>query len=127
MQTSKENTAIVDDAINGKSMNYILKDHLGSYNVTIADENGNKLEEMSFDAWGQRRNPDDWSNNNVPTNFLFRRGFTSHEHLDEFGLINMNGRVYDNALGRFLSPDPFVQMPDFSRALTGIHTVLTIL
>ena len=28
-----------------------------------------------------------------------------------FGLINMNGRVYDPYLQRFLSPDPFVQAP----------------
>ena len=32
--------------------------------------------------------------------------------LPEFGLINMNGRVYDPTLGRFLSPDNYVQMPD---------------
>ncbi len=32
--------------------------------------------------------------------------------LPEFGLINMNGRVYDPSLGRFLSPDSYVQMPD---------------
>jgi RHS repeat-associated protein len=30
-----------------------------------------------------------------------------HEHLDEFRLINMNGRIYDPKLGRFLSPDPY--------------------
>ncbi|MBI9065568.1 MAG: RHS repeat-associated core domain-containing protein [Marinilabiliaceae bacterium] len=33
------------------------------------------------------------------------------KHLDGFGLINMNGRVYDPMLSRFLSPDPFVQAP----------------
>lgn len=30
-------------------------------------------------------------------------------------MINMNGRLYDPVVGRFLSPDPFVQMPDFSQ------------
>ena len=39
------------------------------------------------------------------------RGFTMHEHLDQVGLIHMGGRVYDPELGRFLSPDPFVQFP----------------
>jgi RHS repeat-associated protein len=33
------------------------------------------------------------------------RGFTCHEHLEDFGLINMNGRMYDPLLGRFLSVD----------------------
>ncbi|GAB6013233.1 RHS repeat-associated core domain-containing protein [Viscerimonas tarda] len=47
--------------------------------------------------------------------FKFYRGYTGHEHLPEFNLINMNGRVYDPVLGRFLSPDPYVQMPDFSQ------------
>ncbi|NOU19200.1 MAG: RHS repeat-associated core domain-containing protein, partial [Bacteroidales bacterium] len=34
-----------------------------------------------------------------------------HEHMAGFGLINMNGRLYDPYLQRFLSPDPFVQSP----------------
>ena len=46
---------------------------------------------------------------------LLGRGFTGHEHLPLFGLINMNARLYDPALGRFLSPDPHVQMPDFTQ------------
>ncbi len=28
----------------------------------------------------------------------------------------MNARLYDPGLGRFLSPDPYVQMPDFSQS-----------
>jgi len=40
------------------------------------------------------------------------RGFTGHQHLDVFNLINMNGRVYDPVVQQFLSPDPYVQMPD---------------
>nr|WP_256470542.1 RHS repeat-associated core domain-containing protein [Alkalimarinus coralli] len=39
------------------------------------------------------------------------RGFTDHEHMDEVGLIHMNGRVYDPVIGRFLSADPYVQAP----------------
>ena len=44
------------------------------------------------------------------------RGFTGHEHLPSvFGLIDMNGRMYDPVLGRFLSPDPYVQAPDYAQ------------
>ncbi|MGB8490345.1 MAG: RHS repeat-associated core domain-containing protein [Bacteroidales bacterium] len=43
------------------------------------------------------------------------RGFTGHEHLDQFGLINMNGRVYDPLTAMFLSPDNFIQSPDFTQ------------
>ncbi len=44
------------------------------------------------------------------------KGCTGHEHLPWFGLINMNARLYDPALGRFLSPDPYVQAPDFTQS-----------
>ena len=37
------------------------------------------------------------------------RGYTMHEHLDEVGVIHMNGRVYDPLIGRFMSADPFIQ------------------
>ena len=41
----------------------------------------------------------------------FDRGYTGHEHIDGLGLINMNGRMYDPLLGRFLSPDDYIQSP----------------
>ena len=37
--------------------------------------------------------------------------FTGHEHLFDFGLINMNGRVYDPFMSTFLSPDNYMQDP----------------
>jgi RHS repeat-associated protein len=43
------------------------------------------------------------------------RGYTGHEHLPWFGLVNMNGRLYDPAVGSFLSPDNYIQMPDFTQ------------
>lgn len=46
---------------------------------------------------------------------MLGRGYTGHEHLTWFDLINMNARLYDPVLGRFLSPDPFIQMPDFTQ------------
>jgi RHS repeat-associated protein len=48
---------------------------------------------------------------------LTNRGFTFHEHLEDFGLIHMNGRIYDPVLGMFLSPDNYVQAPDFTQSL----------
>ncbi len=95
---------------------YIHTDHLGSLH-TITDENGNLLQVLSFDAWGNRRNPATWSMfNESPETALFDRGFTGHEHLDGFQLINMNGRLYDPVISRMLSPDNFVQSPDFSQS-----------
>ncbi|MDD3132706.1 MAG: hypothetical protein PHN94_12840, partial [Bacteroidales bacterium] len=95
------------------SLYLIMKDHLGSIIGAINAESG-KVYRQSFDAWGRKRNPQTWSYTDIPEYFPLSRGYTGHEHLDKFGLINMNGRMYDAALCRFLSPDPYVQMPDYS-------------
>ena len=39
------------------------------------------------------------------------RGYTSHEHINETGLINMNARLYDPVIARFISPDTFIPDP----------------
>ncbi len=52
----------------------------------------------------------------LPTR-LADRGFTGHEYLEDFKLYNMNGRLYDPVVGRFLSPDPYVQDPSFTQSL----------
>jgi RHS repeat-associated protein len=43
---------------------------------------------------------------------MLNRGWCGHEHLPFFGLVNMNARLYDPILGRFLSPDPYIQAPN---------------
>jgi len=96
------------------AMYYIMKDHLGSI-IGAIDPEADIVYKQSFDAWGRNRNPDNWSYNNIPDDFPIARGFTGHEHLKLFGLINMNGRLYDASLCRFLSPDPYVQMPDYTQ------------
>jgi RHS repeat-associated protein len=99
-----------------ESIRYIHKDHLGSWN-TITDENGNLLQELSFDPWGTRRDPATWrAFTGAPPPPMFDRGFTGHEHLYGFQLINMNGRMYDPVVSRMLSPDNFIQAPDFSQS-----------
>ncbi len=77
--------------------------------LTLTDDQGNIFAEQSFDAWGRKRNPDTWGFTGIPSvpNWLYR-GYTGHEHLPEFGLIHMNGRMYDPILGRMLSPDNYV-------------------
>ena len=99
-----------------ESIHYVHKDHLGSWH-TITDENGNLLQELRFDAWGTRRNPQTWDAfTGLPPAPLYDRGFTGHEHLYAFSLINMNGRIYDPLVSRMLSPDNFIQAPDFSQS-----------
>ncbi len=68
---------------------------------------GNTVERYNYDAWGRRRDPVTLSYDNVTSHF--DRGYTMHEHYDDFGLINMNGRMYDPLVGRMLSPDIVIQ------------------
>ena len=86
---------------------YALTDHLGSYTrlYTMA---GDSVLIASYDPWGNRTT--------TKNTLKFHRGFTGHEHLTTYGVINMNGRMYDPTVGRFLAPDNFVQMPDFSQS-----------
>ena len=95
---------------------YLHRDYLGSIRA-ISDEAGNKTDEYSYDAWGRLRNPVTGENYNrfQQPALRFNRGYTGHEHLPWFGLINMNARLYDPILGRFLSPDPYVQAPFWSQ------------
>ena len=82
---------------------YIETDHLGSI-IRAYDYIGNTKFSAAYDAWG---------NQTVSTNAIgLTRGYTGHEHWNQFGLIDMNGRFYDPLLGRFLSPDPYVQAPE---------------
>ena len=97
-------------------MYYVLTDYQGNW-YKVVTETGSLVEQYSFDAWGKRRNATNWSYAGVPTTFIFDRGYTGHEMLDAFGLINMNGRVYDPVIARFLSPDNYVQAPDNSQGL----------
>lgn len=113
-----------------QSTRYLHKDHLGSIQY-ITDENGNLAQELSYDAWGNRRDPATWKvYTTLPVGLLLARGFTGHEHLDLFGLINMDGRVYDPSIGRFLSPDITIQdienMQCFNRYSYCINNPLSL-
>ncbi len=131
--------AVLEKKNNQDSIFYIHKDYLGSYEV-ISNQNGTVKERYNFDpcfvrrsfakAEGRRRNPAAWSYNNIEETSFLDRGFTGHEHGDQFGLINMlseaksrslqasgNGRVYDPLMAMFLSPDNFVQSPDLTQNL----------
>lgn len=97
---------------------YILRDNLGSV-VSVADTLGNDLQHLSYDAWGRLRDPltlSPYGYREEPE-LLLGRGYTGHEHLQWCGLINMNARLYDPMVARFLSPDPVVQAPDNTQSL----------
>ena len=89
---------------------YLQTDYQGSI-IAAYNSNGTLYKRFAYDPWGRRRNGSNWTNYQTETETLITRGYCGHEHLDDFGTINMNGRIYDPRLGRFLSPDPYVQAP----------------
>ncbi|WP_444888875.1 FG-GAP-like repeat-containing protein [Microbulbifer sp. JMSA008] len=103
VKTDKEFKVLSTDKL------FLYKDHLGSMDL-ITDKTGKVVQEMSFDAWGQRRNSANWNALSLTALSNFdhsrtTRGYTGHEMLDEVGLIHMNGRIYDPRLGRFMQAD----------------------
>jgi len=110
--------AILEQTSTEENLFYLHKDYQGT-TLAITDESGSVVQRYAYDPWGRRRDPATWRNLNASEiqqqGFLFQRGYTGHEHLDEFGLINMNGRMYDPLLGRMLSPDNYVQAPGNSQ------------
>jgi RHS repeat-associated protein len=90
---------------------YTYTDYLGSL-IALTNESGTVVERYAYDPWGARRNPTNWTQTDNRTTWIVNRGYTMHEHLDAFSIINMNGRVYDPLTAQFFSPDPYVQAPD---------------
>jgi RHS repeat-associated protein len=106
---------VLDQGGSVTATKYYSFDHLGSV-TAMSDERGRvsvsgpDATVLAYDAWGARRNPDEsaanWASFTPPVG---NREFTGQEQIPDTGLVNMNGRVYDPVLGRFLSPDPNVQ------------------
>ena len=104
------------------ALEYLHRDHLGSVE-SVTGAAGTELKVQAYDPFGSRR-ASDWTRALSGTERAAlaaeapqrtARGYTGHEHLERTGLIHMNGRVYDPAIGRFLSPDPVVADASFSQ------------
>ncbi len=99
-------------------MKYYHRDHLGSV-TAMSDREGHVVDSATggrdpsvfgYDAWGAQRTPEgtalDPMSVDPPQG---HRGFTGQETIGAVGLVNMNGRLYDPVVGRFLSPDTNTQ------------------
>ena len=112
---------------NGGQFEYYFTygDYLGSI-LAVTDDVGAVIGRRSYDAWGRERSAMDWTSdasaNTVPV-WLYR-GYTSHEMLPSFKLINMNGRLYDNKLGRMLSIDNYAGQDGSSQSFNRYSYVL---
>ncbi len=122
-------TAPVVSITQGGTTTYynLLRDHLGSITHVVNATDNSLVAEYSYDSWGRMRNPSTWADyapGSEPALFVAGRGFTGHEHLPWFSMINMNGRLYDPLAGQFLSPDNNVQEPGFTQSFNRYNYCL---
>jgi RHS repeat-associated protein len=100
-------------------LEYWHKDHLGSL-IATTNHQGAVTGRYSYDPFGKRREITgsydpfgnvvvDWGSASAAGG---DRGYTGHEHLDDVGVIHMNGRIFDPLVGRFMQADPLIQSPD---------------
>ena len=110
-------TEVIATAQTTEELQYYHRDHLGSTEA-ITDEQGVMVERFLFDPHGNRRDSD-WEElppavQQAMSDIAYEttsQGFTGHEQLDSHNLTHMGGRIYDPLLGRFMSVDPFIQLP----------------
>ncbi|MDR1458848.1 MAG: hypothetical protein LBI60_01345, partial [Bacteroidales bacterium] len=100
-------SAIAVKANGTRSLYYVQTDHLGSIRVVTTASQGFQTR-YYYDAWGKQTL--------MSGSRITNRGYIGEEHLNDFGLINLNARLYDPVLGRFMGIDPYVQAADFTQS-----------
>jgi RHS repeat-associated protein len=96
------------------SLSFFVLDHLGSVSVITDGMPGSSTfgqvqERDSYDAWGKHRQINGTADPSCTGSALTTRGFTNQEMLDNQCMVNLNARIYDPGLARFLSPDPMTE------------------
>ncbi len=88
-------------------LSYIYRDIQGSV-TELMDSIGN-VTHFYYDPWGRQCDSSHTPYANGYNNGrYFIRGYLSQEYYAEFGLQNLNARLYSPHIGRFLSPDPLI-------------------
>lgn len=105
-------TAPIAVKSDGTTQNYLYlhRDYQGTI-LAVTNATGALVEKRLFDAWGTIIKVQDGAGNTLNGLTVLDRGYTGHEHLQSVGLINMNARLYDPLLHRFLQADNYIQDP----------------
>lgn len=90
---------------------YLHRDYQGSI-LAITNNVGVVVEKRQFDVWGNILKVEDGAGNVLPKMTFLDRGYTGHEHLQGVVLINMNARLYDPVVHRFLQADNVIADPN---------------
>jgi len=100
----------------GDDLRYIHQDHLTG-TALVTDASGNVTGTMKYYPYGYCRN----STGDLGTDKLF-----TGQRLDDTGLYYYGARYYDPTIGRFISPDTFIQWVTGFNAVSHPLTVNTI-
>jgi RHS repeat-associated protein len=94
----------MDVMIQGSTISFLHRDHLATVKL-VTNMSGAATERLGYAAFGEAK----------PTTSM-PKGFIGERPDVETGLLNLNARLYDAALGRFISPD------DWDPTLPGVGT-----
>src|SRR5262249_18696882 len=103
------------DTPTAPSLHYIHTDRLGSPELTL-DGNGNSVDRVSFDAWGNALTSDLTApspRRDTSLSFTGHHDDLAAETGDGFEFVDMQGRIYNPLLKHFWSPDPLVQSASY--------------
>ncbi|MBE8726458.1 FG-GAP-like repeat-containing protein [Flavobacterium hungaricum] len=99
---------VKSNGINQSDLLYLHRDYQGSI-MAVTNSSGTLIEKRLYDAWGSIIQVQDGSGSILSGLTVIDRGYTGHEHLQTTGLINMNARLYDPKIHRFLQVDNYIQ------------------
>ena len=108
--------------VTADTLSFYVRDEVGSVIAAVTENLGGANQQFavySYDVWGKSRpttganafvdpSPGTYMPGTLPGQ---HEGFATHEDLEDIGIVDMEGRIYDPEIGRFLSPDPNVQYP----------------
>ena len=118
---------LINNSLTDNGNFYLHRDNQGSILAITKALDGAVVEKRYFDAWGNLKamtNAQQVLITVSPQMQFMDRGYTGHEHLQSVGLINMNARIYDPIVRKFLSADNLVSDPFNTQAYDRYSYVL---
>ena len=113
--------SVIDTGGAGGHVLYPVTDNLGS-TIALGNADGSLAQGMDYGPFGNRTSAG-WTgplgqNQAININTTETdRGYTGQEELDTVDLVDYNARLYDPALGRFLSVDPLMAYPESTQGI----------
>ncbi|GAB1624069.1 hypothetical protein AAOGI_41190 [Agarivorans albus] len=131
MVVTQRSGKVLGKTLNSQDTYYQHKDDLGNV-LGVTNGAGKLIACYSYEPFGAQHNEcKDDSAVSLAVLEPTRYGFTGHEMMNDVGLIHMNGRIYDQASGRFLQADFYIPHPtqptSFNRYVYAMNNPLNVI